>query len=210
MMYFYLTAAMTVGVFFLFTIGTYLFLPDYAYIFNCNSFLFGWGSCFIVFCIRFYPFTFSFIEKSDECAKLRKELDRLECKDNTLNGMYLSLQSYLDQYSQIIISKINTNLQQQANKLQFTLNELKTTPPPETDPEQQKRLQGAFATARQERALIKEITSQITLQGGGTVWDYVSQQLQAARQQNASERKAFTPSAPTKGKRAEKYKRTKF
>lgn len=69
-----------------------------------------------------------------------------------------------------------------------------------------KSKEAGLASYRQKIAAIRSIALTYKFQNGSSVWDNIAQQLkQLKKEQHQRDKKIFTPSAPTKGKRAQNY-----
>ncbi len=198
------------------------FLPNYADLFNFN-FAFGMFFGGFVGCSGLYFFIgeYDFVnQKAMDYDSLKNELDENNVYTKRMKaelekykyGSYLLEQFEKSQincsrsHSKYIVDELYKLNNLQTSKFQAALEELKNLPPAESVQKTLDQQKNALIAARQERGLIKDIASKIFFQNNQSVWEYIAKELHAAKSRQPLPEKTFTPSAPTKGPRANKYK----
>ncbi len=188
-------------------------LPDYQYLINDSSFFFGWLLCFGTYMVRFYFLEKEADKKTAECSaannsvkQLKAEVEKFKYGDDLMEIIEKSQSDCSRFYSNRIVEEFNKLTTLQMNKVQAALEELKNAPPAESVQKTLDQQRNALIAARQERGLIKEIASKIFFQNNQSVWEYIAKELHAAKSRQPLPEKTFTPSAPTKGPRSNKYK----
>ncbi len=228
MKYLIVTFAVLLLAFFALTFGTNYFLPEYVTLFDLNFFN-GYLIAGSITFVGFYYFTGvsktaeekakelpwykkRLIELNSKLATAEQTIDNLQRMNNSISLSATQAAEYvIKRYDQKTIDYIqqlkeelkNTDaeyitLKTELNEKDELINKLTS------DLESKKN---GLASYRRRMTLIKNLAEEIKFKSGKSVWDHIVMQLKPAEtEQHTGEEKSFVPSAPTKGKRAEKYK----